>query len=626
MYKHKLLILGVFTLCFLACNQDKELIALKNKGSEYRQKYDGKMNKERCDVLENLAKNAQKSPLLISLKEDTINKFPTSFYNYLRDSSGLCCDSMSLLVNNGPFNVNVFLQNSYSMDGFINGLTGFKVVVPALLNELTSNSTGALYHVNKITRHDTTSKKIGNVIGGLNYQNFGQKGYPLDTALSLDGRRAAREFPSFKLIMREAISKADSLAMSVVISDLNMIEEDPRSLTRPCAVFENIVDEASSEIRNLLRMRTDLSLLVLRLESQFFGFHYDINGNCFIDTATNREIRARLAPFKERRRNHERERQKLQAIHTDLNKMSISWTDIKSRILSLTLITNNAQLMEEINAVNEFDNSELRNIRQKIARGAISRRINKLNELINIDNVEISYLERGCPQNLINESFSRPYFIWIFGTKPQLENVLQSSFFREREYNLAKFIRNRSNAELRILDCPEYGKYPVCNRCKRENESRNWDNLVHYRINNDNGSIHIISDRNEKAKIEIPMRLNFGRVANTVPEILSSTKYYNLSDTANFEIKKLPNADVFVIESRETYRREHGGLLSVGIVPKYPWISTYSYNNDNLCAYNFVNSFNEMKTPGLNLLLGNLHTFFYEQPLVSFQIKIGGKK
>jgi len=617
----------MFMVCFLACNrQDEELAKLEEKVSYRHKEHYGRIDKKGCEKLESYVKNAQKSSFLISLREDTINKFPTSFHNYLRDSLGLCCDSMSLLVNNGPFNVNVFLQNSYSMDGFINGLTGFKVAVPALLNELTSKSTGALYHVNRITRHDTTSKEIGNLIRRLDYQNFGQKGYPLDTALSSDRRRAAREFPDFKLIMREAIFKADSLAMSVVISDLNMIEENPRRLGSPCAVFENIVDEASSEIKNLLRMRTDLSLLVLRLESQFFGFHYDINGNCFIDTATNREIRARLAPFKERRKNHQNELGILQKIRTDLNNMSISWTGMKNRISSRTIINTNMQLMNEINTVNEFDDSEIKNIRQKIARGVISHRINRLSDSINIYNVEISYLERPCPQNLIKESFSRPYFIWIFGTKPQLENVLQSSFFREREYSIAKFIRNNSNAELQILDCPEYGKYPICNRCKRENESRNWADLVHYRINNDNGSINIINDRNEKAKIEIPVRLNFGRVANIVPEILSSAKYYNLSDTVNFEIRKLPNADVFVIESRETYRREHGGLLSVGIVPKYPWINTYSYDNDNLCAYNFVNSFNEMKTPGLNLLLGNLHTFFYEQSLVSFQIKIGGKK
>jgi hypothetical protein len=563
----------IITFFLLACGNDNGLEDLKNKAKEY----EGRIDSIGCVSLENYVKQDLRKSLN-SLRIDSA--FPAKLREFLKDSLGLGCDPMSLRLNNGPYNVNVFLKNSYSMDGYIKGRTKFKTETSALLNDLTSENTGTLYHFNKEPRLDSDSKdakKLGESIRKLNYQIFSKKGLPNEG--ELDERISAREFSDIVSIMKTAISKTDSLSMSIVISDLNVVESDRIDLSKPGA-YENIVSEASYGIRDLLKNKTDLSLFVLRLESEFYGYYYDIKGNCYIDTLISfKEILAEIEPLK----------QKIAYEKKELGKDRLFLNEIKEH----------------------GDNDSLEK--------KVQKKINYRIKSIASYEKEIAYLEKGCPKKTaVKELFLRPYFIWIFGTEPQLENVLKSSFFKEKKYDIAKYIRNNSIAKLEVLDCPKYKKNIKGNNCP-ENQSYDTLNLAFYQTFGDSIRIR----KNYEKKLEIPIKLNFGGISRIASDILQNPKYYKLNDTVNFIIEKHQNVNEFVVKNKDNSKYDIYNIrdLSAKIEPKYDWINKYSCHDD----LNFSDNYRKKQTPGLDSLLGKIHSLFYEHPLSSFHIKIGAK-
>jgi hypothetical protein len=571
----------ISAVLFLACdNVDKGLEDLKDMSKSY----EGRIDSDGCISLKNYVENVKKgySKFLDSLRSDSA--FPSKLHEFLKDSHGLGCDSASLRLNNGPYSVNVFLKNSYSMDGYINGRTKFKTMTSALLNDLTQKNIGTLYHFNKEANLDTASrdtKKLGEFIQKLDYQTFSEKGLPNG---GFEEKRAAREFSDLVSIMETAISKTNSLSMSVVISDLNMIESDRIDLKKPGS-YENIISEVSDGIRNLLRDREELSLLVLRLESEFYGYYYDIKGNCYIDTSISfKEIQDRVKPTEDKKK----------------------WEESK--------------LKEDRNLLNEIEyNSDAESL-EKIKE--IKKRINyRIKAIANYEK-EIAYLKKGCPVKTdMKKFFLRPYFIWIFGTEPQLENVLKTEFFEKKNFDIAKYIRKRNNnsiAELQVLDCPEYKSIKGKTNCP-EGQSYDTLNLAFYRIFSDSISV----SKKHENKLEIPVRLNFGRVARLASDILEDSNLYELNDTMNFSLEKHKNPNEFVVKSKDSSKYDICNIhfLSAEIKPKYDW-RKYSCYDD----LNFVDNYEKKQTPGLDSLLGKVHSLFYKEPLSSFQIKIGVKK
>jgi hypothetical protein len=602
MYKGYFLFLGIFVVCFLACSGDKD------KGLEdlkdIAKPYEGGIDNIGCVSLENYLKNVKKgySKALDSLKKDSVLT-QDSLNKFFEKRLGVGCDSVSLRINNGPYNVNVFLQNSTSMDGFINDKTNFKSQTSKLLNELTSKNGGTLYHVNKsFIDSDVVGKNIGDSIKALDYRSFVQKGYMQDTTAT---KNKVREYTNLKHIMKVAIDSTNSYTMSVVISDLNMnlniLKEDTSGFG--FLSFEYIVDDVSSGIKRLLMERPDLSLFVLRLESSFFGYYYADNGKCYIDSKVDKAMQGKIEPSK-------KERDKLKGENNELWQLHKALQNTPKNLVGDMKYRSGQEFAKIINEIDDNDKPRIDSIGKRIG-----QRMGYIKTKIDSYDSEISYFDKKCKETL--NSFSRPYFIWIFGTEPQLEDMLKAQFFREKNMDIAKYIRksNHSTSKLQVLDCPEY-KGTEKNECKK-GKSYNVPDLAFYKTIGD--SIYI--SKNQRKKLEIPVKLNFGRITRIASSILENTAHYNLNNE-NFIIKKLPNSNEFIVESKDNGEYDIYGIrsLEAKIEPKYDW-NKYSCNDD----LNFADNYEKKQTSGLDSLLGKIHSLFYEQPLDSFQIKIGVK-
>jgi len=586
----------------LACNpcKDKGLEGLKNKTKEY----EGRIDNIGCVSLENYVKQ-DSCKSLDSLRNDSA--FPVKLHKFLKDSLGLGCDPMSLRLNNGPYNINVFLQNSSSMDGFINGLTDFKSKTSELLNDLTRENIGTLYHVNSTVDSGVSGKNIGDSINTLNYRSFVQKGYMAETTLV--ARDNIRKFTDLKNIMKTAIDSFDSLSISIVISDLNMnmnIIKNDTNIIKPPPI-ERIVATVSQDIKSLLGKKQDMSLFILRFESDFAGYYYANNGKCYIDSSNNIAMSAKIEPLKKERATLKREYDEFWRLINALKHIP------KSRMDGMNY-RSTQDFAKKIDEIDNYDKPKIDSIGRKI-----TLQMRRLKTVIDSYDSEISYFDKKCKE-IIGDSISRPYFIWIFGTEPQLEKVLKSQFFKEKNVDIAKYIRKRNNpiSKLEVLDCPNY-KNIKGNNCP-ENQSYDTLNLAFYQTFGDS----ILIRKNYEKKLEIPVKLNFGGIARIASDILQDKKHYALNDTVNFIIEKHQNANEFVVKSKDNskYNIHDIRSLSAKIEPKYDWIGKYSCYDD----LNFVYNYGKKQTPGLDSLLGKIHSLFYEHPLSSFQIKIGAKQ
>jgi len=566
-----LVLFDIIFVCLNGCNPSVDDV-IKKKIEEFGLR-DRKINKEvyekGCKELEVIYKDEKYT------KDTTMN-----FIEYVK-KFGVFCDSTSIKMNYGPYKVNVYLENTRNMNGYLNGYTDFKRDVASLLNGIVSANEGpehTLRHKNNKIDEEYSNGKIDSIIRELSYWDFIEKG----------GDSISRKFVSLNNIIGAALSKADSLSISILISDFGFARSNVPDGRGETPYIEFIKFE-SDKIKNSLKNRKDLSLLVLRLESVFRDCYYDVNGKCYIDSLTNETYIKECIP-------KERDYRYKIAMQKKCEDMEKEKNCYKNEPTDKEVMT---QSIKEATKICSYSKSRTK----------------------------------------ISEPFSRPYFVWIFGTNRQIVQILKTPFFANRKEGdslwLAKYIRNNPTQDIKKFEIISY------------EEIENKDSLVKYNKAKEEDSIwfdgNTTNFKNKDSKLKIPIKLNFGEMAEILQEVYENDANYKLNNHKNFsiDIEPLKNDNKWThkiaIKSKDIAKDDkvanlisNTQFLSVNVnmeqkdKASWKWIKNYSCITDTL----FVNTRKSNQTRGLDILLENVYDAFYEREhsMDSFKIKIGVKK
>jgi len=191
-------------------------------------------------------------------------------------------DNGSSAVNNEPLEVNVYLENSFSMDAYVGAYgkqpsTRFRNDVSSLVNTLKPLSSDInLFYIDDAGANLEPDKNIVDVIKNLS----------LDTLLKKASSRKARENTMFLNVLDKPLQHVSSSGLSLLISDFIIsIPTDKNSSEYDIRIF---IDGISDKIYHLLKERMfgkdslDLSLLVIRMESDFHACYYTAKNECVI--------------------------------------------------------------------------------------------------------------------------------------------------------------------------------------------------------------------------------------------------------------------------------------------------------------------------------------------------------
>jgi len=474
-------------------------------------KGDGKLDKNRCKQLQDFVEKTKNSKTLDSLK-GSFDKFNV----FLKEKFGLACDDSSLTAKYGPWNVNVYLENSFSMDAYVGtkkeATTAFRRDIADLLNTLNFGGVNSLFYITDSEAVlERSNEKIGDIFERLNLESLNEK-----------SSSAKRKNSMFLNIFGAPLERVDDTNMSLIISDF--IVSIPKDSRNNNADVDKFIEQVSNKIYHMLTEKKksvkDLSLLVLRMESDIHACYYDINDNCKIDS------------------------------------LSLSKLPYKTKYVS------------------DKDFTKL----QKEA---------KLN---------------------------RPYFVWIIGTVPQIEYILNSQFFRN--------IPTENFKSFFTYDKLEYKPINIT----KEPKKIGYDSInpPSYSFFPKNDSIAL---RKTKKAVILPIKLRIGNVPDGVSNLDSVTNYDAKSPF--FQVKKiLKNKDGkythrLILEGKQPISKDDN-IESFDILVKNDnytdsW-KKHSYKNGDE-----GNEWDEGKTIGLESLMKGVHNAFYGKPIDTLKIKIGVK-
>jgi len=509
-YIDKILLLVIcFTISFFGCktkDKDSEYLAFE----EQVLKGDGKLDKNRCKQLQDFVEKTKNSKTLDSLK-GSFDKFNV----FLKEKFGLACNDSSLTAKYGPWNVNVYLENSFSMDAYVGtkkeATTAFRRDIANLLNTLNFGGVNSLFYITDSGAVlERSNDKIGNIFEKLNMETLNEK-----------SSRTARMNTMFLDIFGTPLERVDGTNMSLIISDF--IVSIPKDSRNNNADVDKYIEQVSNKIYHMLTEKKksvkDLSLLVLRMKSDIHDCYYDINDNCKID--------------------------------------SISLSKLPSRRLK--------------------------------------------------PDKDFTKLQKEAKLN-------RPYFVWIIGTVPQIEHLLNSQFFRNISTENFKSFFTYNKLEYKPINI------------SKEPKKLGYDSISPptYSFFPKNDSIAL---RKTKKIVIVPIKLKIGDVPDGISNLDSVINYD--AKSSFFKIKKiLKNRDGkythrLILEGKQPLSKDDN-IESFDILVKNDnytdsW-KKYSYKNGGE-----GNEWDEGKTLGLETLMKGVHNAFYGKPIDTLRIKIGVK-
>lgn len=160
--------------------------------------------------------------------------------------------------------INVFIENSASMDGYIKG---FKPAIKNLLVDLKGNYTIGLNYVNKniINRPIEKEQDPIDVVTKMLDTDF-TKGYK---------KIADRQTTKLNDIIKLVLGQTNDSTVSILVSDCIYSIKDKDKKTSNEDKLEDLMVETKNQFKH--SSITDLSVLFIRLESKFNGSYYDYN-------------------------------------------------------------------------------------------------------------------------------------------------------------------------------------------------------------------------------------------------------------------------------------------------------------------------------------------------------------
>jgi hypothetical protein len=166
-----------------------------------------------------------------------------------------------------PFNVNVFLENSASMDGYVAGASEFKNTIYSMLGNLRTSNLDSLnlFYINSkviINKEKSLPKDSEDFIKKLNPTTFKLKG----------GNRANSDLAE---VIKSVISRANDKNACILISDFIFSQGKTKNGENDLGIQKVTID---NNIKDKLKKQS-LALAIYQLASNFNGYYYDFTDN-----------------------------------------------------------------------------------------------------------------------------------------------------------------------------------------------------------------------------------------------------------------------------------------------------------------------------------------------------------
>jgi hypothetical protein len=167
-----------------------------------------------------------------------------------------------------PFNVNVYLENSGSMNGYVEGVTDFENSIYDMLGNIKTNELCDSLNLNFINNTITNPKKnvlapdIRDFVNKLSPTTFKNHGGDLTSSDLTD-------------VIKKMLNKTNDNNLSILISDLVF---SPGSGAKAGEYLNN--QKVSIRINLTQKIQTqNLAVAIYQLQTNFSGYYYDLNNN-----------------------------------------------------------------------------------------------------------------------------------------------------------------------------------------------------------------------------------------------------------------------------------------------------------------------------------------------------------
>lgn len=249
------------SLCLTSCGGD----SLKSEISKYYTKEDRLIDSEECDSLKTyIIENKERfKDLFVNEKLDE-NKFIDYINNYLQNELRNTKDIKIECQKQEESMVDIYIENSGSMDGYINGNTVYKSNLSDLIVQVRGIYGIANTHTFFVNSNafESDSKDIKSFISKLNVGNSEYK----------QGNTSTSELnETLKLIL----SKANDSNISILLSDFIYSLNKNQNTEDGLGIGKSLTKDAFLQQLN----KYNFSTLILKFNSDFKGRYYSYNNN-----------------------------------------------------------------------------------------------------------------------------------------------------------------------------------------------------------------------------------------------------------------------------------------------------------------------------------------------------------
>lgn len=264
----KSLLIVIILLLTFGCKPN-DFENFQNQAIEFAQN-DNKINEEEYNALSQIILTSADSRLIQFKKSDQEvdhQKVVQYLVKFLKTKEiSLAEDNIAIpgKLPETPFNVNVYIENSASMDGYVKGVTGFETAIYNLLGDFKiSDQTKSLnlnYINSKITytKQDALPADIQDFIEKLEPSTFKQRG----------GDRGVSDI---KNILSTVLDQVNNENLVVLVSDFVF---SPGKNVNAQDYLNNQTVGIKLDFAKKLK-EFDLAAVIIQMESEFNGSYYD---------------------------------------------------------------------------------------------------------------------------------------------------------------------------------------------------------------------------------------------------------------------------------------------------------------------------------------------------------------
>src|SRR5215213_6295174 len=265
----KYLLLTVFLLALVGCKS--EFTRFQNDALAFASN-DNKIDEKEYNTLVEKIKASGDADLkqFVGANKEVDNNKLTEYLLKLVTAKKIALTAKDIWQPNqspaAKFNIDVYIENSASMDGYVKGVTEFETAIYNLLGDIKISEVCDSLNLNYINKSVTYTKTnalppdIQDFIEKLEPSTFKQRG-------------GDRSVSDLKNILHTVVEKVDDKNAAILISDFVF---SPGSNNNAQDYLNNQQVGIKIDFAEKLK-KTDLAAVVIQLESNFDGTYYDKN-------------------------------------------------------------------------------------------------------------------------------------------------------------------------------------------------------------------------------------------------------------------------------------------------------------------------------------------------------------